>query len=289
MVRKICNFENFTKEIISNNWNVHGAELYEDGKLTHSFGDCMTKYPIYSATKTVLSLAVGIARDEGKIDLTQSVQKYIPEKYLTDSASFPVMHIPLYRLLTMSVKGFPFRPEGDSFLCYSLSQKLENWETPEFDYSNIPAYLAGVALSQAIGGDVWDFIDHRILKPLCIFDAEYTRCPDGFFYGASGMKLSVSDLSKIGLLLYNGGVFEGQRIVSEDYVKKATSIQQMNREGGYGYFICKYKDGFSINGKWGQKCYILPQRKLMITFLGDLRESSSAVRKSMERNLNLID
>lgn len=281
----MTNFDKFIKDITENNWKVHGVELYEDGKLTNSFGDCTTRFPIYSATKTILSIAVGIAWDQGKVDLSQPFQKYAPESCLKEFAQSPVMQLPLQRLLTMSVKAFPFRPEGDSYLRFSLSQKLEKWETPKFDYSNIPAYLVGVALSQAIGGDVWELIDNQIFQPLGIKNAEYTRCPDGFFYGASGMQLSVSELSKIGLLLYNGGNFQGQQIVSEDYVKRATSIQQPNREGGYGYFIWKYKAGFSINGKWGQKCYVLPERKLMITFLSDLRESSSNVRESMEKYL----
>lgn len=70
----------------------------------------------------------------------------------------------------------------------------------------------------------------------------FARCPDGYFYGASSMELTVHELSKIGLLLYHGGVYEGKRILSEEYVREATSVQQMNREGGYGYFLWKYRD-----------------------------------------------
>ena len=47
-----------------------------------------------------------------------------------------------------------------------------------------------------------------------ITDYEYSRSPEGYFYGASGMKLKVHDLSKFGLLLMNNGVYEGKRIVS---------------------------------------------------------------------------
>ena len=65
----------------------------------------------------------------------------------------------------------------------------------------------------------------------------------------------------------------------------ATSIQQMNREGGYGYFIWKYHDGFSINGKWGQKCYILPKDELIITYLSHMEENSRDLQKSMEDKL----
>ena len=99
------------------------------------------------------------------------------------------------------------------------------------------------------------------------------------------MKLSVHDLSLIGLLLYNKGIYEGSRIVSEKYVDMATSILQMNREGGYGYFIWKYRDGFSINGKWKQKCYCLPKEKLMVTFLSHIENGSDDLLRSMEKNI----
>ena len=99
------------------------------------------------------------------------------------------------------------------------------------------------------------------------------------------MKLSVKDLSRIGLLLYNGGTYEGKRVVSEEYVNKATSVLQMNREGGYGYYIWKYRDGFSINGKLKQKCYILPKRGLMITYLANIEDDSNDLRDSMEKNI----
>ena len=92
-------------------------------------------------------------------------------------------------------------------------------------------------------------------------------------------------LSQIGRLLYNNGLYEGNRIVSEEYVKMATSVQQMNREGGYGYFIWKYRDGFSINGKWKQKCYCLPKQGLMITYLSHIEDDSHDLLDSMEKNI----
>lgn len=85
------------------------------------------------------------------------------------------------------------------------------------------------------------------------------------------------------MLLYHGEMYEGNRIVSEDYVRRATSVQQMNREGGYGFFFWKYKDGFSINGKWMQKCYVLPKQDKIITFLSDITDKSDDLILSMEK------
>lgn len=283
------NFEAFVEDIEKNKWNVFGVEVYEKGSLTHSYGDtCENIHEIYSATKTVLSIAVGIAYDRGLIDLNKSVLEYLPPekiKFLPNAQKEIFKEITIHRLLTMSVGDFPFRAEGESYLDFSLHCKISNPKEKVFNYSNISAYLVGVALSYAIGEDAGKFVEENIFKSLHITKYEYGRCPEGYFYGASSMKLTVHDLSKIGLLLYNKGIYEGKRILSEEYVKMATSIQQMNREGGYGFFIWKYRDGFSINGKWKQKCYCLPERELVITYLAHIEDDSHDLLTSMEKHI----
>jgi CubicO group peptidase (beta-lactamase class C family) len=281
-------FDRFTAAIENNAWNVHGVQVYLNGKLLHQWGDTNGLYPIYSATKSILSIAVGIAADEGRLNLNTPVLEYLPEEAvsrMTPEQQKAYASITLHRLMTMSVRGFPFRPEGESWLAYSLACPLKRPELPVFDYSNIPAYLTGVALTHATGMDAGQLIEERILAPLGITEYRLGRCPDGYFYGASHMELSVESLSKIGLLMANGGQFGGQRIVSEAYVQAATAVQQRNREGGYGYFFWKYRDGFSINGKWKQKCYVLPKEKLVITYLADIRDDSSDLKHSMEKHL----
>ena len=63
----------------------------------------------------------------------------------------------------------------------------------------------------------------------------------------------------------------------------ATGVQMSNREGGYGYFVWKYLDGFSINGKLKQKCYVLPKRGLVITQLCEIEDTGNDLRDSMEK------
>lgn len=151
-----------------------------------------------------------------------------------------------------------------------------------FHYNNVAPYLVGVALSEALGQDLGWFIEQEILAPLGIDRFEYGRCPEGYFYGASQMILSVNSLSRLGLLLLGGGMYEGKRILSAKYVQRATAVQQMNREGGYGYYLWKYRDGFSINGKWGQKCWVLPREGIMVTMLAHLEKDSHSIRECME-------
>lgn len=282
-------FEAFVNDIINNKWNVWGVEVYENGKLTHSYGDTNNNiHEIYSATKTILSLAAGIAYDRGLIDLNKSILAYLPSHSINNMSKMQKSNfkkITIHRLLTMSVEGFPFRPEGNSFLNFSLNCPMDNADKLVFNYSNICAYLVGVALTNAIGKDLKEFIGENIFEPLHILQYEYERCPEGYFYGASKMKLTVHELSQIGLLLCNKGTYEGKRIVSEEYISKATSIQQMNKQGGYGYFIWKYRDGFSIKGKYKQRCIILPKRNIVVTYLSHIEEDIHDLFLSMEKNI----
>lgn len=282
-------FDAFVKDIRDNSWNVFGVEVYEKGQLIHSYGDTEENlHEIYSATKTVLSVAVGIASDENRFDINRSLLSYLPSDKingLSKEQQDVWDRITIQRLLTMSVGDFPFRPEGENYLDFSLNTRFTDPDERKFNYSNISAYLVGVALSESLKKDLGAFIEERIFNPLGIEKYEYSRSPEGYFYGASGMKLTVNGLSRIGLLLYQKGTVNGQRILSEEYVNASTSIQQMNREGGYGYFIWKYRDGFSINGKLKQKCYVLPKQDLVITYLSHIEDDSHALLESMEKNI----
>lgn len=280
-------FDAFVKEIKDNRWNVFGVEVYVGGKLVHRYGDTETKrYPIYSATKTITSIAVGMAVDEGKLDLNKSILEYVPSDVIgkmSDTQVEVYRNVTTKRLLTMSIAGYPFRPDGESWLIESLNYPIEDVDKKVFDYSNVSAYLAGVVASFAVKEDLYRYLERKLFDPLGIQKPSFARCPDGHFYGASSMELTVHELSKIGLLLYSGGVYEGKRLLSEEYVKEATAVQQMNREGGYGYFVWKYRDGFSINGKWKQKCYVLPESKIMVTYLAHIEDEGCELKESMEK------
>ncbi len=276
-------FRAFTSEIEQNKWDVYGVEVYQSGKLLHTFGDTQKKHNIYSATKTVLSIAVGIASDRGVFDISAPLLEYLPRETvakMSKSALTAYKAVTIRDLLTMSVSGLPFQVASENYLDYALSFAAA--KKGEFNYSNNSAYLVGAALSGAIGGDAGKFIEEQIFAPLEITDFSYERSPEGYFYGASKMELSVHSLSKIALLLCAGGEVAGKRIVSAEYVKEATKVQQMNKEGGYGYFIWKYRDGFSINGKWGQKSYVLPREELVITHLAHI-DDNLPLRECMEK------
>lgn len=280
------NFQGFVDIVKKNNWKLYGIQVVQSGQIIEQFHEELIKpHPIYSATKSITSLAVGMAIDEGKFDINASVYEYLKSEmptYVSQKQIETLKQITIKRLLTMSVQGYPFRPQGENWLEYSLTCPIKNVEEKCFDYSNIQAYLVGVAVSKALGKHLYDYLEERMFQPLGITQPIYQNCPSGYFYGASGMQLTVSELGKIGQLCLQKGIYNGQRIVSETYIKEATSIQQINREGGYGYYFWKYGDGYRISGKWGQRSFVFPKKDMVVTYLSNMEHGSGQVTEAME-------
>lgn len=282
-------FEQFIRTVEKNKWEFYGIEIFQNGKIIQKYEREPEKaYPVYSATKTITATAAGLAVDEGRFSVDASVYDYLKDEmpvFLSSEQTEKWKRITIKRLLTMSVPGFPFRPQGENWLEFSLSCPLENADTPGFAYSNIPAYLVGAALEKAVGQHLISYLQPRLFDPLGMGIPVYANCPSGHFYGASGMELTVHGLSKIGQLYLQNGTYGGHMVLSSSWVREATKIQQMNREGGYGYFIWKYKDGYRISGKWGQRCFLFPEKQMMITYLSHMEQGSEAITEAMERFL----
>jgi CubicO group peptidase (beta-lactamase class C family) len=271
----------FIKTIEENELEVYGIRVIKDGKRIagHDFRP-LSRHPIYSATKSFTSTAVGLALEEKKIDLEDSILTYVEELLPKDcptEVKDNLNKITIKRLLMMSVSGYPFRPEGEDWLTYSLSIQLKNVENIAFHYSNIPAYLVGVILERALGQKLYDYLTPRLFEPLEIIHPDYMLCPQGHFYGASGMKLTVDELSRLGILYLQQGEWKGKQLLSPEWVREATAKQIETREGGYGYFFWRSREnGYRISGKWGQCCYVFPQKRLVIAYLSNLQDDGKS-------------
>ena len=280
-------FAEFIKTIEEKHWEVHGVQIMRDGEVLHQYGDVAgRRYPIYSATKAFTSTAAGLAVEEGEFSIEESVWEYLKKEvpvYASQKQVENLKKITIERLLTMSVDGYPFRPEGHNWLEFSLMYPPKQVEKPTFSYSNIPAYLVGVALEKALDEHLISYLTPRLFEPLSIKNPPYGNCPSGHFYGASKMELTVEELGRLGNLYLQRGCFNNQCILPESWIEQATTSHISNREGGYGYFIWKYKNGYRISGKWGQRCFVFPEEKMIITYLANMESGSEALTEAMER------
>ncbi|HJC16168.1 MAG TPA: beta-lactamase family protein [Candidatus Fusicatenibacter intestinigallinarum] len=260
-----------------------GAEVCRNGKVTEHWEQTPgRRYPVYSAAKSFTSTAVGLAVDEGKMALEDPLEKFFPQELDRAGGTSGDLwrQVTIRRLLTMTVPGLPFRPSGEDWLMDCFSRTFDIGRGTEFSYSNLPAYLAGVTVERAVGEHTADYLERKLFVPLEIPRPPMQLCPKGHFYGATGMELTAHELGMLGQLYLDQGVWNRKRILSEMWSREAVRRQVSNREGGYGYFFWVRPDGgFTIRGKWGQRCYVFPEAHTVVSWVSHLPEEERCRRQ----------
>lgn len=115
-----------------------------------------------------------------------------------------------------------------------------------FCYSNLMANLVTHVACRAIEGDLLEYVYDQILEPLGADSLVGYQDPDGHYYNM--LHARARDMAKLGLLYLNGGEYQGQRILSKDWVQASLSSYSSNtlkdlglnhvgefRDWGYGY------------------------------------------------------
>lgn len=174
---------------------------------------------LYSVSKGVSAVAVGIAIDEGVLSLDTTTQQVLPEMDFGDGTE----NVTIEQLLSMT-SGIDFEWFGDNALPWpDLAQEMlrrpRRRSGPSFQYSDASTYVAMRMLASRVG-DVRDWLISRLFEPLGISTPHWQRCPSGWIIGGSGLELRASELARIGRLLRDRGDWRGRRIVSESWVRR---------------------------------------------------------------------
>ena len=74
------NFQGFIDNIKQNQWELHGIEVFQNGQIVEQYHPNPGRHPIYSATKSITSLAVGMAVDEGRFDIHAPLYEYVKDE-----------------------------------------------------------------------------------------------------------------------------------------------------------------------------------------------------------------
>ena len=132
------------------------------------------------------------------------------------------------------------------------------------------------------------------MQGLDIESVECTTDPQGISDGGNGFALNVYDMAKIGELYLNNGMWNGEQIVSEQWVEDSTSVQ-FNRSAGtadYGYqgwvrtFGDNRYDAYFAQGHYGQYIFVVPDLDLVVAITSHYEGSSSIYWQIMNEIVN---
>ncbi|MBD3918472.1 serine hydrolase [Paenibacillus sp. PR3] len=204
--------------------------LVKDGALAwewHDLGEDRVE-PLFSCTKSVLSLLIGIAADEGLLRGWDepAVQWIEPLQRSED----PRIHqITVGHLLTMTAglewadfdKPYREMRQSEDWVAYSAGVPMLHDPGKVFCYNSGGSHMLSAILTQATGESAMQYASTRLFEPLAIRHAAWSS-NNGINEGGTGLHLGSRDLAKLGLLCLQRGQMNGTSIVSTGWVEQTT-------------------------------------------------------------------
>lgn len=254
---------------------------------------------LFSMTKSFASLAAGIAVDAGLFGLDDPVAERFADAL--PAAPHPnLFKMRVHHLLTMTT-GIDRNTYGELFfepdwVRAFLAQDFPCAPGTRYLYSTHASHMLSALIRRVAGESLEDFLNARLFYPMGIREERWEKSPEGLTAGGMGLSLTVDSLIKIARLLLNRGIYEGRRLISAEYLARATSARVVKGEGheghfagsGYGYQFHIMPDGYRMDGAFGQFLLVYPDagRAVIATSRGTKAEPFLAL---VERHLLRAD
>ena len=268
-----------------NDFEPHSMLVYKDGRLAleASFSpyDISNKHEIYSISKSFISIALAIALDEELINLGDSIISFFPE-YLTVNISDNLANMQIQHLLDMrSGHGIC---TFDAFVKEKFEDRLKGFFTipvksapgSVYCYDAGLSYVLGAIIEKVSGMKLVDYLEPRLFEPLHIENPVWEECDSGRALAGMGLNITLYDVLRFGIMLMQGGEFEGKRIVTEHWLLEITSYadSEDSRSHYHNHFLVDSKGMYHAAGAFGQLCFIVPEQKLVIAVNSGTRNLS---------------
>ncbi len=251
--------------------------------------DHTTKFLGWSMGKSVTAIMIGNLIYQDKLAL-RDINLF--EQWADDLRS----NISVEDLLTMT-SGLAFdetyQPGTDStkmlFTAPSASDVALSSEYgyepgTHFSYSSGTSNILSRIIYEKVGANAQANIDYfytSIVRPLSLYDTVFETDAKGVFVGSSYIYASARDWAKLGQLMLNKGELNGNRILSEEYVEKASQANTSENDSAYGYQFWLNSDAqsqinwqnipsdaYAMRGNRAQIVLIIPSKNMLIVRLG---------------------
>ncbi len=237
---------------------------------------------MYSQTKSMVAVAVGFLLDDGKLSLDDRIADLFPDKY-EQTLPDVLKNQTVRQMLNMETCGRApswFRhPDPDRVHLYLNENTADVPAGMRFEYDSPGAQVLSTLVERLSGRSLMDFLRERLFSHLGTFQTATilkTKTEDSF--GDSAMICTTRDIASFARFVMNYGMWQGKRLLSEAYLREATSpLVDSDELGfddwesrGYGYLIwCLQDEGFYFNGMGSQLTYCIPGKDLIFAITSD--------------------
>lgn len=278
-----------------------GLELHSFMLLRHGcvaaegwwkpFGPELT-HMLYSLSKSFTSTAIGLAVMEGRLSVDDPVVKFFPDE-LPEQVSDNLAAMKVRHLLSMSTGHAEdttnrlFTSRGPKWAKTFLGLPVENPPGTRFVYNSGATYMLSAIITKLTGQTLADYLAPRLFEPLGIEGYTWDLSPEGINTGGWGLNIKTEDIAKLGQLYLNKGMWNGERILSEEWVREATSKQISNGDDpnsdwaqGYGYqfWVCRH-GAFRGDGMFGQFCIVMPEQDAVLAITASVKDMQGVLNR----------
>ena len=289
--------------------------IVKDGAVIYSHwqskGAPNVPHVLHSVSKTFTATAVGLAIAEGRLNLTDKVVSFFPDK-LPNEVSDNLMAMTIRDLLTMTCghDDEPNQSKREEWVKTFLAHPVKHTPGTFYLYNSLGTYMLSAIVQKVTGEKVLDYLTTRLFEPLHIDKPRWDESPQGISAGGWGLYLKTEDLAKMGQLLLQNGKWKGKQIIPAEWVyemsKKqvesinpGTRLEQAEERGmtketsdwmqGYGYQMWRCRPGcFRADGARGQYIIVVPDKNAVIAITSDVEDLQGELNLVWEKILPAI-
>ena len=234
---------------------------------------------LQSHTKTYAATAIGIAYTEGILRLDERIIDIFPDK-VPENPSENLKLMTVRDVLCMGCGMNAVSHDSEDWIRDFLATPVIHRPGTAFRYNSTGSTLLGAIVREKTGLGLIEYLKPRLFDKIGI-DADNLKCMkmmDGMEIGGGGLFATTEDNLRLMKLYADGGIWEGERILSEDYVKMATSLQNESETErsvnppaednfvGYGFqiWMCRPEGVYRADGAMGQFTIVFPKKNMVL-------------------------
>mgnify|MGYP001318007144 FL=1 len=285
--------------------------IIKDGYIIASWGDTKRVDMTFSVTKSYLSAVTGIAVDKNLIRSEKDfVSNYVWDKtfdgeknslitweHLLNQSSdwfgnlFGINHWEDRPDITKSIDDWRSEPQKEPGTHYKYNDVRVNvlaYSLLQVFRESLPKVLKKTIMDPIDASDTWRWYGYE--NSWVNIDGIKTQSVSGGGHNGGGIFISSEDHARFGLLFLNKGMWDGKRIISEEWIEKSISPSETNPEYGYMWWInSKLGEDYQTtdwknvptnifygSGFGGNKVIIIPDENMVIVgrWFGSQTEST---------------
>lgn len=253
---------------------------------------------MYSQTKSYVSIAIGLLEEEGKLSLDDTIASHFPEKIHRELPEYLAAQTVREMLTMCTADGCPNwfaeTEEADRTALYLNKSTALHPAGTLWSYDSAGSQVLSSLVEKLAGKPLLDYLKEKILDKLGTFrTARILKTRNEDSWGDSALLCTSRDMISFARFVMNYGVWNGERLMNEKYLRDATSaLVDNNVDGvggpftyGYGYQIWKTReDGFAFVGMGDQLTVAIPSKDFIFTCTSD-NQFSPVARATIVNNL----